>query len=259
MSSSAEGRDALHELWSFYRLILARRGVDISPGLARWAEQKRSHLERFDAQKSFDTLCAHGCQKIPLAILIAVIKPLQSFGNKWRGISGTPRQRRQTIRSIEKAANALETMLDAIDAVVTRDFPTDPIEGDRLENNWRMFTLLSDNRSGDAGTPAVPELSVAIEGLKLYASALRTFDLSRKDTGMSSTDMLAKYLFSAYVIRATTHFHDAEVSTLIGATLDIFYDESAHKTWRNRNYKRIDKNFSNTVDLLTDVGSALGT
>lgn len=259
MSSSAEGRAALHELWSLHRLILARRGVDISPGLAPWAEQKRSCLEQFDARNSFDSLCVDGCEAIPLATLIAVIKPLRSFEDKWRGFSGTPRQRRQTIRSLEKAANALETMLDAIDAVITAGFPSDPIEGDRLENRWRMFTLLTDNRAGHAGTAAVPELSATIEGLKLYAAALRTFDLSRKDTGVSSADMLAKYLFSAYVVRATTHFHDAEVSTLIGATLDIFYDEAAHRMWRNRNYKRIDKNFGNILDLLTDVGSTLGT
>ena len=186
-----------------------------------------------------------------------MMEPLRSFEDKWRKLSGTPRQRKQTIRSLEKAADALETLLDTVDAVVAEDLSSDPVVADRLEQSWRMFMLLPDFWSG--GTIAVPELSVTIDGLRTYASVLRSFDLPLKDIGASPADMLAKYLFSAYVVRATTRFHDAEVSALIGATLGTFYDETAHRMWRKRNYKRIDKNFSSTLNMLTDVGSVLGT
>jgi hypothetical protein len=71
--------------------------------------------------------------------------------------------------------------------------------------------------------------------------------------------MLAKYLFSAYVYRATSRFHDKEVSDLIGAALGITYDETAHRMWRNRNYKRIDKTLSNIADILADFGKVSTT
>ncbi len=85
------------------------------------------------------------------------------------------------------------------------------------------------------------------------------FDDSKKDIGVSTADTLAKYIFTAYVFRATTRFRDAEVSALIGASLGIDYDEIAHRMWRNRNYRRIDKKLSGIADMLTDLSIASAT
>jgi len=99
-----------------------------------------------------------------------------------------------------------------------------------------------------------PHPSVTIRALRFYASSLRKFDRISNDTGISSSDMLAKYAISAYVHRASGGFHDAEVSTLIGAVLRSVYDETAHRMWRSRNYERIDVGFSFLPNLLVGIG-----
>lgn len=46
---------------------------------------------------------------------------------------------------------------------------------------------------------------------------------------------------------------------MIGAAIGTDYDETAHRMWRSRHYKQIDKNFSNIAELFTDFGVVSAT
>jgi hypothetical protein len=99
-----------------------------------------------------------------------------------------------------------------------------------------------------------PHPATTIQALRQYVSFLRKFSSLAEETRISSTDMLWKYVFSAYVKRATGGFYDAQVSALVGAVLNDVYDETAHRMWRSRNYERMDADFSFLAKLLISIG-----
>ena len=156
---------------------------------------------------------------------------------------------------MEEAATALEEVLSSITDVIIETHSLGKFDPDTLMHIRR--DLMSPPKTALMCVPesTVPDPATMIRALREYASMLEFLNSSQKE----SADVLAKYLFSAYVYRSTNQFHDAEVSTLIDAALGTDYDETAHRMWRYRNYKRIDKNFSNIADLFTALGAASAT
>jgi hypothetical protein len=238
MDRSAEKLAALQGLWDTYCSIYGPKGLDIAAKCAKWSEQKRQTLSRYHSER-FDDLCKDGCKTLPLAIVMAIVAPLCALEKQWTKITGTPRKRGQKIRTIEKAAGVLEDLLGSLPDIPGAD------------------------NSGSTYTDGLQELPLefivldpanTIYALKAYISILLMFEVAQKRTGVASSEMLAKYLFSAYVYRATGRFHDSEVSDLIGSALSITYDETAHGEWRKRNYRRIDKKLSGTADILAGLG-----
>jgi hypothetical protein len=258
MRDKAARLAATQNLWNVYRSIYERRGFDIAGKCTRWAEQKRTSLEEYEATASFDNLCKDGCAPLPLAIAMAIFQPLRSFSRKWLEITGTPRQREQKIRAMEKAARALEDSLDSLVDVVTESM-RGSTDADSLGELREELFSPSDSILRTATNSYVPDPATTIQALRMYASILNMLQSYQEDTSVTSSDMFAKYLFSAYVFRATGRFHDAEVSTLISAALDGSYDEPAHRMWRNRNYKRIDKSLSFLAEILLDFGKVSAT
>ncbi len=233
--------------------VRAASGIDEAGLWREWTRQKRASLKDFAAVGSFDELCRSGCHAFPLAIAFAIFQPLQSIASKWQLITGPPRRREQRIRVLEKSAAALEELQTAfVDAMMEnpdRSIPSEILTDLRKEliNPSDLDTIWSKK------APA-PHPATTIHALRFYASSLRKFDRISDETGISSSDMLPKYIISAYVQRATGGFHDAEVSTLIGAVLRSVYDETAHRMWRSRNYERIDADFAFLPKLLIGIG-----
>lgn len=252
MSEVPNEHASLRRLWDNYLSIRAKQGIDMADEFHQWAIAKRDSLKKFGADRSFDELCRSGCQSLPLAMILASIRPLVSLEMKWREVLGSPRQQGQRIRALEKAAVALEDLqasfADAVLADYRRLVPPDMLESVRkelinpsdLETIWPKTTA--------------PHPATTIHTLRQYVSFLGKFGSIAEETRISSPDMLWKYTLSAYVKRATGGFYDAQVSALIGAVLNEVYDETAHRMWRSRNYERMDADFSFLAKLLISIG-----
>jgi hypothetical protein len=248
----------LQKYWDINRSKFAELGIDMPQVLQEWAREKRDALKEFAAEDSFDELCKLGCNALSLAIALALFRPLQAIESKWQLVTGPRRRREQKIRALEKAAAALEELqgsfADAVIADQRQSLPPEFLEMLRREiiNPSNLDGIWPEFASG-------PHPATTTHALRLYASCLRKFGSIAGDTGISSSDMISKYLITAYVHRATGSFHDAEVSGLIGAVLDGVYDETAHRMWRARNYGRIDADFSFLAELLIGIGVVSST
>jgi len=138
---------ATQNLWKVYRSIYARKGFDLAGKLVKWADRKRLSLDEYGPRKSFDDLCEKGCNALPLAALIAIIQPLRSFEKSWKKITGTPRQRKQKIRAIEKAAVAMEDLHNSFAKVFVEGDTGKPAEKDDLIQLGRAFVHPFDKES----------------------------------------------------------------------------------------------------------------
>ncbi|MBB5328425.1 hypothetical protein [Tunturiibacter gelidoferens] len=255
MTNSAKKLAALQNLWDVYRSTFASRSdiarrLDIADFFAKWAEQKRLAFKRDGAMGSFDDLCRYGCKKLPLAIVVGMKEPVRSFGEKWQKIMGPTRQREQKIKALEKAADALEEVLSSVVDVLTLDF-VGSMNPESIKAIRRALITPDQNSLRPAIYSHVQDPAITISALRTYASIL-------KYTTVTSPDMFARYLISAYVWRATGDFHDEEVSSLIAAGRDDVYDAQAHKMWRKRNYQRLNESLGSFADLLVDFGKVSG-
>jgi hypothetical protein len=243
----------LQKLWDVYCASHAEAGLDMRQVWAVWAQQIRDSLKEWAADRSFDELCTNGCQPLPLAITIAIIRPLEDFESTWRETTGSNRRKEQTIRSLERAADALENLQRSLaDTVVAQR----PISFDAHIAEWLRKEIVNPSNL-DAIWPKSaihPHPATVVRALRLYAKVLRAFQDLSEETKIASTNTLCRYLISAYVKRATGSFHDPEVSTLIGGALKVIYDETAHRVWRARNYSQIDEGLGFLADLLIGLG-----
>jgi hypothetical protein len=186
-------------------------------------------------------------------IVMAIIQPLESFEKNWREFTGTTRAREQKIRTIKKAASELENLVGTIANVLVQDSRSS-MNSDSRESLREEIINPGDNVLISLMNAGVRHPATTISDLRLYASVLDMIQSFENETNVTSSDMLVKYLMSAYVFRATGRFHDEEVSALIGNALGIIYDETAHRMWRKRNYERIDKTLTGIADMLTEFG-----
>jgi hypothetical protein len=223
---------AMNNLWSVICKVYGETGKDVPSELLKWSKEKERLAAKCTGEESFNELRLGGCHQVPIAMIMAIFQPLNLFELKWKRITGTSIQRKRKLRAIEKAATALEEIADII----------------RMENR----NLALADSIDFLPVTGVADLSTTIRTLNTYALILRMFEVPARQTGATTADMLPKYLFSAYVLRTTGSFYDRPVSALIGVALGASYDESAHRMWRRRNYKRIDKELSVYSDMFTE-------
>lgn len=195
MDRSAKKIAALQKLWVLYCSIYARKGLDISFLLTNLSEQKRQLAKQYGAEDCFDGLCECGCQPKPLAIAMMIFQPLRSFERKWKQITGTPRQREQKIRAMEKAATALEEVLSTLADVIIEHHNPGPSNLDSLKSIRRDLMSPPDNGLMWAMATTVADPATTIHALREYASLLKLCDLSQTDSGLGSADAFAKYFF----------------------------------------------------------------
>ncbi len=112
MDKSAAKIAAMRNLLAVARPIHARIGLDISALMEELPARNRRIAREYGAEDCFDKLCNCGCTETVLALAMTVFQPLRSFEKKWKRVTGTPRQREQKIRAMEKAASALQEVLD---------------------------------------------------------------------------------------------------------------------------------------------------
>jgi hypothetical protein len=251
MPDDQGGCALLQMLWEMHCSKGASLGLNMPLLWSSWATIKKDSLREWGADKSFDELCNQGCTPIPLAMTVELFRPLQSLETKWRAVTGSKRQREQKIHALERAANALEILQRSIADVVTSDL-RESFDADLLE--WFRKEIINPSTLDKDWDLPVPHPATTIRALRLYASTLRMFEFLSAELQIDSTTTLAKYLISAYVEKATGTFHDANVSSLIGASMKTTYEETAHRMWRSRNYQRINSELSWSAPLLVAFG-----
>ena len=97
-----------------------------------------------------------------------------------------------------------------------------------------------------------------VEELRIHIKLINLARLFGKDTQIRSPTELFKYLLTSYVKRMTGRFHDRSLSGLIGDLVDSpDYDEVAHRMWRNRNYRRLERNFAWLTRFLVSMSVAM--
>lgn len=241
---------AIAQIWAAHLSIFAQMRPGVLPRLKAAAKQKRDSFEDHSPGESLDFLCEKGCHELPLLALMSMVQLLSSFDEKWKRITGTTRKRKQMIGALDNAAIALEKLLSSIDEVIAE---SDLLELDGANPLRKPQEQLVSSTVVMPKFPSlanVPDFEATIRALKTFSSALQLFELSNEDAGITRADMFAKYLFSAYVYRATNKFHDERVANLIGAAVGITYDATAHRAWRGRNYHIIDRKLFAIADML---------
>ena len=135
------------------------------------------------------------------------------------------------IGTMEKAAVVLEKLISSIDEVIVEDDSFGSTDADRLKDVRRNSIGQHFDMPENVSIATPPDPVVTVETLRTYSSVLRLFELSDKDAGIDSADTFSKYLFSAYVYRATGQFHDEEVSALMSISLTSCCDGSP-RCWK---------------------------
>jgi len=249
------------DFWKVYCSIHAGKGLDVPELIRSWAAAKRKSLAKWSTETTFDELCQHGCSSISLAVALSAIEVSQQAASRWQRTVGPKRRRDQIIRSLTKAATALEevhekfidtTLQDlsaSLDPDLRRLLSLDPLlpEGQRLTPEWPEVA------------PA-PHPATIVRALRFYARFFGMVEALSAETQAHSAESLPKYLLSAYVKQATGDFHDREMSALIGSALGTgIYDETAHRMWRSRNYEQLDKTSSSLANLLLGFGVVISS
>ena len=247
----------LLNVWTGLCSIYARKGVDL-PELARaLLKGKRESLARWSSVGSFDDLCKSGCNEYSLVFSLKLIEWSGSRASKFERAAGPARRRDQVAGQLERAASALERFAKSFEAAVWDDFASQPPS---ILKTAQDLAKQIDPQEDEAKWPdylPAPHPNTIIRGLRFYSGMVRAVPKFRAP-GMPYSESLGKYLLSSYVERITGKFHDAEVSALIDSTLNLDgYDETAHRMWRSRNYKRVHKQCSSLVDFMVDVGAAI--
>jgi hypothetical protein len=169
------------------------------------------------------------------------------------------RRRKQLIRILNNAADVLEELQNSLNVAVLEElnFPLNHPESTASDRELlRIVSRIAPEWPPNATAPP-PE--TMIRALRLYAHTLALLHAISEDTEAHSSDSIPRYLISGYVIRATGGFNDASVAALIGSALSTgIYDETAHRMWRFRNYKRLEKEYGFLVHILAAIAEVTG-
>lgn len=207
--------------WKAYQKIFRAKRIDIAHLHEEWAAEQRKQLRSPGAREDFTELCKDGCHLFALAALVALLRNSPLLEGFWKEMVGRPRNRQKAIRTLEGAAEILEKTFSELMA----------LKKDEVTADFRKL-----------GRLPIPEL---VYELRFYVRFFNFGESLSVDTETRSPAQLSKYLLTSYVYRITGHFHDRNVSGLIGEVLGpTDYTEGAHRMWRDRNYKRMEKHFS---------------
>ena len=200
----------------------------------------------WSAEADFDKLCGKGCSEVSLALALRCFRVAQSVERVWRKAVPSARRRQQVGRALDNAADAVEELQNALNLAVLEESKNPPEENPResAPSDRQILNIVSRMEPEWPPNAPAPSPATMIRALRLYARTLNLFQSISQDTQAHSPDSIPRYLISGYVKRATGEFNDALVATLIGSTLGTgIYDETAHRMWRSRNYKRLEKEY----------------
>jgi hypothetical protein len=217
-----------------YRERWQAAGFNLDEVLISWGKEEAKALETWSVRADFDELCTHGCRPEILALLIASFRFNPNLENFWTEMVGHPDNRQKTTKTLENAAVALETLFGRL--IESED------EGQRAE-----FTKLR----------RLP-ISAVVSELRFYIKFITLAERLSVYAESNSLTEICKYILAGYVKRSRGIFHDINVSALIAVLTDSQgFDEVAHRMWRSRNYKRLDKHFSWIAALLVAMSVAM--
>jgi hypothetical protein len=208
--------------WNTYREVCRARKVDIARLYSEWAAELETDLTSPGARENFVELRKAGCFPQGLAALVLLLRYAPSFEKLWADMVGQQRNRDEATRSIESAAQTLETLYAGVIAL-----------GKNAENEY--FTKI--------GRIAI---SRVVSELRFHVKFINSAQLLKADTETRSPAEVARYLLTGYVRRMTGRFHDECVSGLVGEIVKGTddYNDVAQRMWRSRNYKRLEKHYS---------------
>jgi hypothetical protein len=207
--------------WKSYREICRSKQIDTFKLYMNLAEEEKQNLASPGAREEFIELCEAGCFQPILAGIVMLLRNAALLEAFWTAMVGHPDNREKTTRTLESAAQTLESLFSVVIGTEKEGKNTE------LERIGRL------------------PVSRLVNELRLYTRLIKFASSISAETETRSPAELAKYLASSYVRSITGRFHDRSVSGLVSeACGSPEYDEVAHRMWRTRNYERIDKHFS---------------
>ncbi len=213
-------------LWNTFREIHLAKGVHVDQEFAAWAAYQAKRLTSPGAREDFAELCQRGCTPQILAAILALMRNSPGLEIFWKTAIGPPPKRQKATRTLERAVAMLEEIFGGFIAMGDQEAAT--------------FTKMG----------RIPLSRVVFE-LRFYIRLINLAESLRQDTGSHSLGEVSKYLLSSYVKRLTSSFRDRNVSGLVGEVVgSVDYNEVAHRMWRSRNYRRLEKHYSWMTDLL---------
>jgi hypothetical protein len=214
------------KFWNDYRNTRLARGIDIARQFAIWADELAKGLTSPGAREEFAELCEAGCFPQGLAALVLMLRRTPLLEKFWIEMVGSARNRANATRALEDAARTFESLYGGATAL-----------GNDAENELTKIGRIP--------------ISRIVSELRFHIKFINFAQLLAADTETHSPAEVGKYLISGYVRRMTGDFHDRCASGLIGEVIGSdSYTEEAHRMWRNRHYKRLEKHYSWMVKLL---------
>jgi hypothetical protein len=231
------------ETWGVLRSVCVGKGIDLQRILEETVGTKEKWLSEWGCEADFDALCEAGCNSVTLVTALWIIHSAPNWSRAWRLITGQKRSRDQISSALDRAALALTRIERSFDMALTSR-RTKQQRNEAKDNQTASQPNLANS--------VVPDPKSLVHTLRSYSRVARIFDDLAK-SGIRSPEAFGKYLLCAFVKSATTDYHDAEVSSLIGGALAKDYNADAHRMWRRRNYKQIER-VSFPVELLVAFG-----
>jgi hypothetical protein len=216
----------LFALWNTYRNSRLAKGFDVASEFAKWATEVAEGLTSPGAREEFGELCEAGCFPQGLALTVLALRRAPQLEIWWSKTMGDPAGRAKAIRSLEDAAQTLESLYSGVI----------PLGKD------------GENELSRIGRIPIPRLT---SELRFHIRLINLAQMFRGDHETHSPEEVAKFLLSGYVRHMTGDFHDRCVSGLVGEVIHSDrYTEDAHRMWRKRNYGRLEKHYLWMVKLL---------
>lgn len=105
---------------------------------------------------------------------------------------------------------------------------------------------------------AFPLPGETADGLHLYASALFIREQLRHALDVNSGEELGKYTLARAIHRITGKYHDRETAAVLRVFLrNPDYDETAHRVWRIRTFRRLNRTCAYLPIILHALNSVL--
>jgi len=212
--------------WNTFREAHLAKGINVDREFAEWAAGQAKRLTSPGAREDFAELCQGGCTPQVLAAIVALMRNSPGLEILWETVVGPPPKRQKATRTLERAAATLEEIFGGFIAMADQDAAA--------------FTKMG----------RIP-LSRVVSELRFYIRFINLAESVRKDTRSHSLAEVSKYVLSSYVRRMTGSFHDRNVSGLVAEVAgSVEYNEVAHRMWRSRNHRRLDRHYSWMTNIL---------
>jgi hypothetical protein len=193
----------------------------------------RKELEIAGAANDLNSLLRFGLKEETVLALILLCQFLPAVDHTLRSLLGGNLDRKRKAKALREAA----LVMDQIAKVI-------PNGDGKVPSAFHHAVLAKPSLTSDS-------LLYFADFLFLREQLLDVLDAN---SGLE----IAKYTFASVVRRTTGKFHDREVSGIMGAILNKDdYDETAHRVWRIRTLRRLDKTCSFIPTLLHALNSAL--